>query len=92
MNYFVTGATGFIGKFLVGELLQQPEAKVYVLVRPSSQDKFEMLQERFGEAGDRLVALYGDVTEPGLIDEAEYRRSRARSPTSSIWPPSTTWT
>ncbi|WP_028007503.1 SDR family oxidoreductase [Solimonas flava] len=74
MNYFVTGATGFIGKFLVGELLQRAEAKVYVLVRPSSQDKFEALQARFGEAGERLVAVHGDVTEPGLIDEAERKK------------------
>lgn len=30
MNYFVTGATGFIGKFLVERLLQR-QGTVYVL-------------------------------------------------------------
>ena len=46
MNYFVTGATGFIGKFLLERLLAHEDAKVYVLVRESSTDKFEALQER----------------------------------------------
>ena len=45
MNYFVTGATGFIGKFLVGELLKHADAKIHVLVRPSSMEKFEALQK-----------------------------------------------
>ncbi|MFT4047597.1 MAG: SDR family oxidoreductase [Solimonas sp.] len=78
MNYFVTGATGFIGKFLVGELLQKPDATVYVLVRAGSQDKFDALRERFGEAGDRLIAVHGDVTQPGLIDEAEREKLKDR--------------
>jgi len=33
MNYFVTGATGFIGKRLVAKLLARPEATVYFLTR-----------------------------------------------------------
>jgi len=78
MNYFVTGATGFIGKFLVGELLQRADAKIHVLVRPSSQDKFEALQERFGEAGERLIAVYGDVTEAGLISDADRSKLKGK--------------
>ena len=34
MQYFVTGATGFIGRFLVAELSAN---KVYALVRPGSE-------------------------------------------------------
>jgi len=34
MNYFVTGATGFIGKFLLEKLLEREDSKVYV---PSSR-------------------------------------------------------
>ena len=47
MNYFVTGATGFIGKHLIERLLARPDAQVHVLVRDGSEDKFEALQERF---------------------------------------------
>ena len=33
MTYFVTGATGFIGRFLVQELLNNREGDVHVLAR-----------------------------------------------------------
>jgi thioester reductase-like protein len=36
MQYFVTGATGFIGKRLVKTLLQRRGATVYFLLRPES--------------------------------------------------------
>ena len=36
MAYFVTGATGFIGRRLVERLLEQRQGKIYVLVRESS--------------------------------------------------------
>ena len=35
MTYFVTGATGFIGRYLVQSLLQRGKGTIYVLVRPS---------------------------------------------------------
>ena len=50
MNYFVTGATGFIGKLLLEKLLARDGAQVHVLVRESSKDKFEALQARYGDA------------------------------------------
>jgi thioester reductase-like protein len=37
MSYFVTGATGFIGRFLVDRLLRQRKGTVYVLVRKDSR-------------------------------------------------------
>ena len=43
MAYFVTGATGFIGRYLVERLLARGE-RVYVLVRPQSMQKFEALR------------------------------------------------
>ena len=39
MQYFVTGATGFIGKRLVKTLLARRGATVHFLVRPGSEGK-----------------------------------------------------
>ena len=66
-TYFVTGATGFIGKFLLEQLLQRPGSTIYVLVRPGSEAKFEQLQQRFGDAGERLIAVSGDLGDPDLV-------------------------
>ena len=43
MSYFVTGATGFIGRHLVRALLQRGRSTVYVLVRGRSLGKLEEL-------------------------------------------------
>lgn len=65
MTYFVTGATGFLGRFLIGNLLKR-KGTIHVLVRRSSKEKFEALQARYPEAGDQLVPVYGDLTKPKL--------------------------
>ena len=44
MAYFVTGATGFIGRFLVANLLKRGEP-VYVLVRKRSAKKLDALRD-----------------------------------------------
>jgi uncharacterized protein YbjT (DUF2867 family) len=45
MRYFVTGATGFIGKRLVGKLLERKGSVVYFLARPGSADKVKTMRE-----------------------------------------------
>jgi NAD(P)-dependent dehydrogenase (short-subunit alcohol dehydrogenase family) len=65
MTYFVTGATGFIGRNLLARLLAR-KGDVHCLVRKGSQDKFAALCARFGEAGERLHAVYGDLARPAL--------------------------
>jgi NAD(P)-dependent dehydrogenase (short-subunit alcohol dehydrogenase family) len=67
VNYFVTGATGFIGRFVVERLLARKDAQVYVLIREASAEKFEALKGRFPDGGDRLHAVWGDITTPGLV-------------------------
>ena len=62
MNYFVTGATGFIGRFLVARLLDRPEARVFALIRPGSEYKLEAMRKRLGVSSDRLIAIQGDLT------------------------------
>ena len=51
MTYFVTGATGFIGRFLVERLLERG-GTVHVLVRKGSLKKLDELRSRWG-AGTR---------------------------------------
>ena len=46
MNYFVTGATGFIGRFLVARLLKREGARVFALVRPGSEYKLDAMRRR----------------------------------------------
>jgi len=58
-TYFVTGATGFIGRHLVERLLAR-EGDIHVLVRPGSTEKLEALVERLGGAG-RIHAVPGDL-------------------------------
>ncbi|MDX1457722.1 MAG: SDR family oxidoreductase [Marinobacter sp.] len=65
MNYFLTGGTGFIGRFLVDKLLARG-GTVYVLVREQSQEKLDRLRERWGADSDRVIAVIGDLSSSGL--------------------------
>ncbi|CAN5154973.1 SDR family oxidoreductase [soil metagenome] len=71
MAYFVTGATGFIGRHLVERLLDR-EGDIHVLVRTGSQDRLTALIARWGgNAEQRIMPVVGDLAEPnlGLSDE-----------------------
>jgi len=65
MRYFVTGATGFIGRHLVERLLER-EGTIYVLVREGSRARLEELMSRWGAEPGRIVAVIGDLTAPEL--------------------------
>lgn len=71
MNYFLTGATGFIGKFLTQRLLDRG-GELYVLVRPGSELKFTALKNRFPHQQAQLHAVSGDLGRPDLGLEAAF--------------------
>jgi NAD(P)-dependent dehydrogenase (short-subunit alcohol dehydrogenase family) len=78
MGYFITGATGFIGRHLVVELAARGEP-IWILVRPESRDKFDRLASDCGPAGKLLVQVEGDLAKPLLgISEPERRAMRGR--------------
>ncbi|MDE2094809.1 MAG: SDR family oxidoreductase, partial [Burkholderiales bacterium] len=70
MHYFVTGATGFIGKRLVKTLLARRGATVHFLLRPESAAKVAGLLEFWGLSGAngkaRAVPVFGDLTAKKL--------------------------
>jgi NAD(P)-dependent dehydrogenase (short-subunit alcohol dehydrogenase family) len=70
MSYFVTGATGFIGRHLVGRLLDR-DGDIYVLVREGSRDKLDQLIDEKWEpahagARQRIKPVIGDLSQPRL--------------------------
>lgn len=70
MSYFVTGATGFIGRHLVSRLLGR-KGTIHVLVRRSSQKKLTALIEQQGWDRKRIVPVVGDLAKPNLGVSAE---------------------
>ncbi|MGE5115219.1 MAG: SDR family oxidoreductase [Betaproteobacteria bacterium] len=83
MRYFVTGATGFIGKRLVKALLARRGSTVYFLVRPGSAGKLEALYERWGLATPaeraRAVPIEGDLTAKKIgVSAADAKRLKGQ--------------
>jgi short-subunit dehydrogenase len=74
MRYFVTGATGFIGRHLVSELLKR-EGTIYVLVREGSRARLEELLSSWDAAPGRIVPVIGDLTAPALgVSDADRKQ------------------
>jgi len=76
MSYFVTGATGFIGRRLVERILEQRQGTVYVLVRDKSVGRLQELTERWSvvtgkAARERIQPVVGDLRRPMLGVEKE---------------------
>jgi NAD(P)-dependent dehydrogenase (short-subunit alcohol dehydrogenase family) len=64
-NYFVTGGTGFIGRFLIPKLLDRG-GRVYMLSREASLGKVEQLRALWGVDETQLVAITGDLGKARL--------------------------
>ena len=65
MSYFVTGATGFIGRYLVSSLLKR-KGTIHVLVRKGSEKKFEAIADSMGWDRKRVIPVSGDLQKPKL--------------------------
>ena len=76
MSYFVTGATGFIGRHLVERLLER-EGDIHVLVREGSREKLDALRDSWGPGADRVKPIVGDLSEPLLGVSEEDRKALA---------------
>ncbi len=81
-NILLTGATGFLGAFLLFELLQQTNAKIYCLVRATnsaaankklqnSLESYLIWNESFSQ---RIIPLIGDLSLPLLgLNEPDFQ-------------------
>ncbi len=79
----LTGATGFLGSFLLYELLQQTQADIYCLVRSetiesgkkkiqSSLESYLLWDESFSQ---RIIPVLGDLSKPLLgLSEKEFQQ------------------
>jgi thioester reductase-like protein len=78
MAYFVTGATGFIGSYLVAKLLHR-SGPIYALVRKESLPKLARLREAWGVDDKRVIAVVGDLAKPKLgVSMAEVRKLKGK--------------
>ncbi len=84
---FLTGATGFLGIFLLAELLEQTEAKIYCLIRAvDEREALIRLQHQIAryELKDRVnlkrvIAVCGDLSRSSLgLSEIRYREIAER--------------
>ncbi|MBF0545767.1 MAG: amino acid adenylation domain-containing protein [Candidatus Riflebacteria bacterium] len=75
-NIFLTGATGFLGSYLLRDILRGTEAKVYLPIRAKTRrDAWERLSARadyyFGPGAlenhrRRIILLLADLSEPSM--------------------------
>lgn len=73
-HIFLTGATGFLGAFLLDELLNQTQAKIYCLVRSKNEHeglkKIQQNLEKYAlhhpNFSSHVIAIPGDLEQPYL--------------------------
>ena len=79
MEYFVTGATGFIGKRLVKKLLARPDSIVHFLTRSREPEKLEALYAFWGADKNRAIPVVGDLKEKQLgVSKAEQKKLKGK--------------
>ncbi|MBW4553454.1 MAG: thioester reductase domain-containing protein [Aphanocapsa sp. GSE-SYN-MK-11-07L] len=84
-SIFLTGATGFLGAFLLQELLLKTKANIFCLVRSPNPDlgkaRIQNNMESYGVWNEnfdsRIIAILGDLSQPllGLSSEDFHKMS-----------------
>ena len=78
MAYFVTGATGFIGQFLVRNLLTRGKP-IYVLVRKGSLKKLDALRTEWGATEKEVIPIVGDLAKKNLgVADADMKKLKGK--------------
>ena len=78
MAYFVTGATGFIGQFLVRKLLARGKP-IHVLVRKGSLKKLDALRNEWGATEKDVIPVVGDLAKKNLgIADADLKKLKGK--------------
>jgi thioester reductase-like protein len=81
-SIFLTGATGFLGAFLLHELLEQTRADIYCLIRsPNADEGTKRLQSKLESYSlwnetfrSRIIPVVGELSEPLLgLSEQQFR-------------------
>jgi NAD(P)-dependent dehydrogenase (short-subunit alcohol dehydrogenase family) len=76
MNYFITGASGFIGRRLVEKLLARG-GFVYFLILERELPLLERLYERWNVDKSQVIPIIGDLTQPNLgVSETDLNKLR----------------
>jgi thioester reductase-like protein len=80
---FLTGGTGFLGAFIIAELLKQTSAVIYCLVRAkSAEDGKRRVQKNLesydiwqSEFEDRIIPVLGDLASPQFgLDDSQFNQ------------------
>jgi hypothetical protein len=82
-SIFLTGATGFLGAFLLQELLLQTQGNIYCLVRSADADsgkiRIQKNLESYGiwnqDFSTRIIPVVGDLSQPLLgLSSEEFKK------------------
>ncbi|MEM9163869.1 MAG: thioester reductase domain-containing protein, partial [Cyanobacteria bacterium P01_F01_bin.4] len=83
----LTGATGFLGGFLLHEILQQTQAVVYCLVRaedePRAKQRIQTALQQYSlwqpDQAHRIIPIVGDLSQPQLALSPEQFQTLAET-------------
>ncbi len=68
-NILVTGATGFVGKYLVSKLLENPNNRLFLLIRSkknaSAIERCKVIFDKYADLiPNRIIPIEGELTQP----------------------------